>query len=236
MRLFNVYDFSKDVRLLVLADSKGRCDFDPPILKDDIICGAACIYIERKINVNDKVIDILRDISEKLHEELDTKQQIHNYFRNCDYSFLPFSISCDTLGVSLSQKHYDGLFSFDVIEQNLFPLTSLYQGISKKLFYVFTVNDVGCYLNIPFTYPHFHDEEMEDYLKNIARLMKIISDKDNSNITIEDLVRIKKKLINNSQQSIYLFDFHSNHEESKNYEINKIYFIINNYHNNKYTQ
>lgn len=191
MKMYNIFDFSKEVRFHVMAMSKGRCDFNPPILKDDIVCGAAFVYVGKKINKEENIIEVLNDISKNLHGELDKKQQMYDFFINNDHSlYPPFSMSCCTLGKSLCKKHYDGKFPFDVVEQNIFPTTSLFPGISTNLLFSFTVEGVGCYLSAPYTYPHFHDDEITEYLKNIINFMKIISKEENMNKTIDDIIKL----------------------------------------------
>lgn len=191
MKIHNMYDFSKEVRFHAMAMSKGRCEFNPPILNDDIVCGAAFVYVGKKINKEDNIIELLKDISTSLHQELDRGQQMYDFFINSDHSFYPpFSMSCCTLGKSLCKKHYDGPFSFDVIEQNLFPDTSLFQGLANNLIFSFTVEGVGCYISAPFTYPHFYDEEITGYLKHMINLMNFICNEENMNKTIEDLTNL----------------------------------------------
>lgn len=191
MKMYKMNDFSKVIRFHTMATSKGRAEFDPPVLDDDISRGGFYSYVTKKINKEDKIVNVIVDLSKELHDELHKKQQMYDFFMSGSYSNCPsYSISCCTMGKRGNKKHYEGEFSFDVLSQNFLLTKNLCGDNCGMGLYCFTVDDIGCYICNSFLYPQFTDEEMKCYVENIIRMMKCCSKEENKNITIEDLMKM----------------------------------------------
>lgn len=187
-KLFNINDIANNVRFNTPATAIDRCDFEPTISKDDIVCGAASIYIQMKINCEDNVLDVLRKLSNDLHDELKSKQQMYDFFTLKDFSKLPSqTFTCCTLGKTNIQKHYEGNNSFDLMNISILPVSIQMPGICGTNLHSFTVNDIGCYLCCTYTSPLFVEDEMKKYVEDIIAMMKFCCSEDNKEKLIKEI-------------------------------------------------
>lgn len=190
----NIMLFKKELPLFVRfqtpATAIGRCEFNPKITEDDIVCGAAAFYIERNIQKTDFIFDSLQEISKELHKELDEKQQFYDFFSMSDYSNLPASsTTSNTLGKLDIDIHYKGKKTFDILSLSFLPLSITFPvgGINIHSYYI---NEIGCYLCCTYTYPFFEKDDMLSYVKNIITMMKYCSKEENKTKTINEMIKI----------------------------------------------
>lgn len=191
MKMFNVNDFSKPILFHSMATSRGRAEFDPPILDDDIMSCGFYSYILKKINRDDKIVNIIRELSKELHNALDKKQQLYDFFHVDNYKICPCqTLTCCTLGKRPNQKHYDGKFSFDVLNLNFLASSVNNPNNCGLRLFCFSIEEIGCFVSSNYVYPQFVDEEMKNYVEDIIKMMKYCSKEENFDVKVEELMKI----------------------------------------------
>lgn len=174
MKMCNI-PLGKVFRFQTPATAIGRVPFHKTIEKEDLVCGAAAIYVNQEIDGSDLFWDVSKKLTTNLHEELENGVQMNDFFEilKCnDFNCLPpYSMTACTLGVSCLKDYYSAANSFHLKDICFLGLTKIFPGVAGINIHSFTVPNLGCYMNCSYVYPGFSNEEAEKYVTGIRSIM-----------------------------------------------------------------
>lgn len=189
IKMVNKEIFNKlplNVRFLATALITNRLEFNPSFENDDVVCGVGRVYIEERIKREELIINVLKDINNKLKEEVDKKQQFYDFMSLKNYNNMPKAVlSSTTLGVLPNESNYNN--EFEIKDAIFFAPINVYK---NPLFFchLYSYKNIGCYFCCSYTYPHFYDDEIEVYVNDIIKIMKYICNEENKDKKIKELI------------------------------------------------
>ncbi|KAK8807221.1 hypothetical protein WA158_003980 [Blastocystis sp. Blastoise] len=170
MKLFHS-EFPKIFRFQTPATTINRVHFKHPIQHEDLVCGAAAIYVREELNSNDLFWTICKEIKDKLYKELENRTQIYDFFKimdTFDFTKLPGqSLTACTLGVTCIQQEYKGIHPFHLDSIHFLAVSRVFPNMGGINIHSFTINDYGCILNCTYATPAFLQSEAIQYIEGV---------------------------------------------------------------------